>query len=115
MGYFSSFKVLTILKFSGQQTLPRCLHVDHWKLYCQNIRKKKNWQANKARTSLFGSYDSATVEDLKAMSTVTFWSGDLSAAMFFLFVLLSSANYARGNEVRIDFIVNFITSFDKLL
>ena len=41
LGYFSSFKVLNVINFSGRNTLLRCLAVDHWSLYCQRIRKRR--------------------------------------------------------------------------
>ena len=106
IGYFSSFKTLLLLRFSGKkEELPNCLLPSHWKIYCDKVRRIKIRQSNMENKSLFGKYEAASNEDLKALSAVTFWSGSQTHAEFLALFLAQVTNCGRGSEVSSNYFI----------
>ena len=97
--YFSTFKTQLNQRFAGQAK-PHCMSEAVWSLYLRALNTKKVQQSLALDTPLFGEYESATNDDLRALSAVAYWEGSKKNAEFLLLFLACVTNCGRGSEVR---------------
>ena len=66
---------------------------------------KKFKQVNATDKPIFGAYEAASDEDLKAIAALTFWSNQQEDSEFHLLMNTMITNCGRGSEV--SFLYNY--------
>ena len=96
--YASSFKNTLKKRFSSC-SCPSSLINDQYKMYTNVMRMKKFKQVNATDKPIFGAYEAASDEDLKAIAAITFWSNQQEDSEFHLLMNTMITNCGRGSEV----------------
>lgn len=99
ISYASSFKTNLLKRFTNEKEFPVALDTDHYKIYTNAMKNRKVKQINLTDKPVFGSYDAASEEDIKAIFTLSFWSNDQSDAEFFALMIFMLTSCGRGSEV----------------
>jgi hypothetical protein len=97
-GYFSSFKMYFLHKFSGSKT-PEVLTNQKFRMYATALTALIVERCKKTNEPLVAQKRCATKEDWVALATLCAWSGRADAVQFWHFNNSTTQMASRGNEV----------------
>jgi hypothetical protein len=97
-GYFSSFKMYFLHKFSGDKT-PEVFRNQKFRMYATALTALITERCKKTNEPLVAQKRCATKEDWLALATLCAWSGRADAVEFWHFNNSTTQMASRGNEV----------------